>query len=70
MTRVAKAASSLAVQLVAGGTPDHEAAARLLTLRGADRVAFGQAARRTAGNPDTGRVLGLLGRVAVLRALL
>jgi hypothetical protein len=28
------------------------------------------AARRTAGNPETGRALGLLGRVPVLRALL
>jgi hypothetical protein len=70
MTRVAKAASSLAVQLAADGTPDDEASARLLALRGADRVALEQAARRTAGNPDTGRALGLLGRVAVLRALL
>ena len=35
-----------------------------------DRVALEQAARRTAGNPETGRALGLLGRVAVLRALL
>ena len=71
MTRVAKAASSLAVQLAAAdGTPDDEAAARLLALKGTDRVALEQAARRTAGNPDTGRALGLLGRVAVLRALL
>ena len=70
MTRVAKAASSLAVQLAADGTPDDEAAARLLALKGTDRVALEQAARRTAGNPDTGRALGLLGRVAVLRALL
>jgi hypothetical protein len=70
MTRVAKAASSLAVQLAADGTPDDEAAAQLLALKGTDRVALEQAARRTAGNPDTGRALGLLGRVAVLRALL
>jgi hypothetical protein len=70
MTRVAKAASSLAAQLAADGTPDDEAAARLLALKGTDRVALEQAARRTAGNPDTGRALGLLGRVAVLRALL
>jgi hypothetical protein len=70
MTRIARAASDLAVQLTADGTPDDEAAARLLALRGADRVALEQAARRTAGNPDTGRALGLLGRVAVLRALL
>src|SRR5829696_2637068 len=68
MTRVAKAASSLAVQLAADGTSDDEAAARLLALKGTDRVALEQAARRTAGNPDTGRALGLLGRVAVLRA--
>ena len=33
-------------------------------------VAGQQAARRTAGNPDSSRALGLLGRVAVLRALL
>jgi len=51
MTRVAKAASSLAVQLAADGTPDDEAAARLLALKGTDRVALEQAARRTAGNP-------------------
>jgi hypothetical protein len=70
MTRVAKAASSLAVQLAADGTPDDEAAARLLALKGTDRVALEQAARRIAGNPDTSRALGLLGRVAVLRALL
>jgi hypothetical protein len=37
---------------------------------GADRVALQQAARDTAGSPDGGRALGLLGRVAVLRALL
>ena len=47
--------SSLAVQLAADGTPDDEAAARLLALKGTDRVALEQAARRTAGNPDTGR---------------
>ena len=70
MTRVAKAAAGLAVQLAADGTPDDEAAARLLALRGADRVALEQAARRTAGDPERGRALGLLGRVAVLRALL
>src|SRR5215217_822954 len=46
------------------------AAAGLLRLRGADRVALQQAARRAAGAPDGGRALGLLGRVAVLRALL
>jgi hypothetical protein len=40
-----------------------------LALKGADRVALQQAARRTAGDPETGRALGLLGRVAVLRAL-
>jgi hypothetical protein len=70
MTGIARAASDLAVRLAADGTPDDEASARLLALRGADRVALEQAARRTAGNPDTGRALGLLGRVAVLRALL
>ena len=70
MTRIARAASGLAVQLAADGTPDDEATARLLALRGADRVALEQAARRTAGNRDSGRALGLLGRVAVLRALL
>src|SRR5918994_1644555 len=67
MTRIARAASDLAVQLTSDGTPDDEAAARLLALRGVDRVALEQAARRTVGNPDTGRALGLLGRVAVLR---
>jgi hypothetical protein len=41
-----------------------------LALRGADRVALQQAARDTAGSPDGGGALGLLGRVAVLRALL
>ena len=55
---------------VADTTPDDEAAARLLALRGADRVALSQAARQAAGNPETSRALGLLGRVAVLRALL
>jgi hypothetical protein len=70
MTRVAKAAAALASRLAADGTPDDEAAARLLALRGADRVALEQAARRTAGNPESGRALGLLGRVAVLRAQL
>ena len=70
MTRVAWAAADLAVWLTADGTPDDEAAARLLGLRGADRVALQQAARRAAGTPGSGRALGLLGRVAVLRALL
>jgi hypothetical protein len=70
MSRVAKAAAGLAAKLAADGTPDDEAAARLLALPGADRVALEQAARRTAGNPEAGRALGLLGRVAVLRALL
>jgi hypothetical protein len=69
MTRVAAAAASLAARLAADGTADDEAAARLLALEGADRVALEQAARDTAGNPDNGRALGLLGRVAVLRAL-
>jgi hypothetical protein len=66
MIRVAKAAAGLAVRLTADGTPEDEAAARLLALRGADRVALSQA----AGDPEKGRALGLLGRVAVLRALL
>jgi hypothetical protein len=70
MSRVARAAADLAVKLTADGTPDDEAAARLLGLRGADRVALQQAARRAAGTPGGGRALGLLGRVAVLRALL
>ncbi len=70
MTRIARAASDLAVRLTADGTPEDEAAARLLALRGADRVELEQAARRTAGSPDSGRALGLLGRVAVLRGLL
>jgi hypothetical protein len=70
MTRVARTAADLAVKLAADGTPDDAAAARLLSVRGADRVALEQAARRTAGNPETSRALGLLGRVAVLRALL
>jgi hypothetical protein len=69
MTRVARAAADLAVRLTSDGTPDDEAAARLLALRGLDRVALEQAARRTAGKPDTGRALGLLARAAVLRAL-
>jgi hypothetical protein len=70
MVRVARTAADLAVKLAADGTPDDEAAARLLSVRGADRVALEQAARRTAGNPETSRALGFLGRVAVLRALL
>jgi len=68
--QVGSVAAGLAVRLAADGTPDDEAAARLLGLRGADRVALEQAARRTAGDPERGRALGLLGRVAVLRALL
>jgi hypothetical protein len=70
MTRIARAATGLAAQLAADGTPADEAAARLLALRGADRVALEQAARNAAGSPDAGKALGLLGRVAVLRALL
>ena len=70
MVRVARTAADLAVKLAADGTPDDEAAARLLSVRGADRVALEEAARRTAGNPETSRALGFLGRVAVLRALL
>jgi hypothetical protein len=70
MTRIARAAAGLAGRLSADGTPDDQAAAELLALQGADRVALEQAARDTAGSPDGGRALGLLGRVAVLRALL
>jgi hypothetical protein len=70
MTRIARAASGLAVELAAAGTPADEAAARLLAIPGAGRVELEAAARRTAGTPDAGRALGLLGRVAVLRALL
>jgi hypothetical protein len=70
MTRIARAAAGLATRLTADGTPDDEVAGRLLALRGADRVALEQAARDTAGSPDSGRALGVLGRVAVLRALL
>jgi hypothetical protein len=70
MTRIARAAAGLATRLTADGTPGDEAADRLLALRGADRVALQQAARDTAGSPDSGGALGLLGRVAVLRALL
>jgi hypothetical protein len=70
MTRIARSAADLAVQRSADGTPDDLAAAQLLNLRGVDRVALEEAARRTAGTPDGGRALGLLGRVAVLRALL
>ncbi|HET7516873.1 MAG TPA: hypothetical protein VFN05_04070, partial [Actinomycetes bacterium] len=68
MTRIARAASGLAVQLTDDGTPTDEAAARLLALKGADRAALEQAARDSAGNRETSRALGLLGRVAVLRA--
>ena len=70
MTRIAKAAAGLATELVAAGTPDDEAAARLLALKGADRVELEAAARRSAGTLDGGRALGLLGRVALLRTLL
>jgi hypothetical protein len=70
MTRIARAAAGLATKLTADGTPGDEAADRLLALRGADRVALQQAARDTAGSPDGGGALGLLDRVAVLRALL
>jgi hypothetical protein len=70
MTRIARAAAGLATRLTADGTPGDEAADRLLARRGADRVALQQAARDTAGSPDSGGALGLLGRVAVLRALL
>jgi hypothetical protein len=69
MTRIARAAAGPATRLTADGTPADEAADRLLAPRGADRVALQQAARDTAGSPDGGRALGLLGRVAVLRAL-
>jgi hypothetical protein len=69
MTRIAKTAADLAVRLAADDTPDDEATARLLGVRGADRVALEAAARRTAGTPGAGRALSLLGRVAVLRAL-
>jgi hypothetical protein len=58
MTRIARAAADLAVRLTADGTPEDEAAARLLALRGADRVELEQAARRAAGSPDSGRALG------------
>jgi hypothetical protein len=50
--------------------PIRSSTARLLALRGADRVALSQAARQAAGDPAKGRALGLLGRVVVLRALL
>jgi hypothetical protein len=70
MTRIATAASELAVRLTTAGAPDDEAAARLLAVPGADRVALEEAARRTAGRRDSGRAVGLLGRVAVLRSLL
>jgi hypothetical protein len=70
MTRIARAASDLAVQLANAGTSDDQAAAQLLAIPGADRVALEAAARSTAGTQDTGRAVGLLGRVAVLRALL
>jgi hypothetical protein len=60
------------MERVLGCAPRHhgQAAGRLLALPGADRVALEQAARDTAGSPDGGRALGLLGRVAMLRALL
>ncbi|HEX8135287.1 MAG TPA: hypothetical protein VF880_17885, partial [Actinomycetes bacterium] len=67
MTRVARAAADLAVRMAADGTPGDAAAARLLSLPGADRVALEEAARRTAGNPETGRALGLLGRVGAIQ---
>jgi hypothetical protein len=70
MTRIARAAAGLAGRLTADGTPGDQAAAELLALRGADRVALTQAARDTAGTSEGGPALGLLGRVAVLRALL
>jgi hypothetical protein len=70
MTRIARAASELAVRLATAGTPDEQAAARLLAVPGADRVALQAAARRAAGEEHGGRAVGLLGRVAVLRALL
>jgi hypothetical protein len=70
MVRIARAASGLAAQLAAAGTPDDEATARLLALRGVDQVALEHAARRSAGSPDAGRAVRLLGRVAALRALL
>jgi len=66
-TRMARAAAGLAVRLTAEGTPEDEATARLLALRGADRVALSQAARQAAGNPDSGcapRAAGPGGRAA------
>jgi glyoxylate reductase len=44
-------AADLATRLAADDTPDDQAAAQLLSLRGADRVALQQAARNSAGNP-------------------
>jgi hypothetical protein len=49
---VASGSIYLEQDLAAAGTPDDEAAAQLLALRGADRVALEQAARRTAGHPS------------------
>jgi len=69
MTRIARVASDLAVELATAGTPDDQVAARLLAVPGADRVALKAAARRTAGTPGADRAVGLLGRVALLRAL-
>ena len=62
----AAAIAPVAASSFAPGTPGDAAAARLLALKGADRVALEQAARHTAGNPETSRALGLLGRVALL----
>ena len=70
MTRVARNAADLAVRLAADGTPDDEAAARLLALPGADRVALEAATRRAVDQPgEDRRAVRLLSRVALLRPL-
>jgi hypothetical protein len=66
-TRIATRGAGLGITLAAGvatGINYLEHDVQLALLAG------GQVGTVAAGNPDTGRALGLLGRVAVLRALL
>jgi len=70
MTRVARAAASLAV----GGRPTARPTTRPRPGSWPSAAPTGSPSPRppgqAAGNPDAGRALGLPGRVAVLRALL
>jgi hypothetical protein len=70
MSRIARAASDLAMRLATASLPDEEAVPQLLAVPGADRVALEVAARRTGTQAGARRAARLLGRVALLRTLL